>query len=303
MQSTGKSRYIANGELLSGDRIEELLQKKGFKPKEKIIINSSCLYIKCLTKSGHSVFVELDTGGIVAKTGCDFAYIKSDKAELVPYAYRMGCFKTAGSHVAGVAFQCEDGICTLTSIDEPYPKMVNFVTRENCNIKVRTAFISEQGPHAYPIVRLSEILVDSELVHSMIAESSDNIMRVSYALSHTKLIKLSQKISNLGDSLTHFMMVKDEKMKELCDSIKKLESVAENNSSCDAKILCDDDKAKDAQITANLAKRRKLFTNLIRSSNCIISSGPQISKICEGISEMSKCMEKEYLNLDKVFRV
>ena len=302
MQHAIKSKYV-DKEILSKNRAEEVLQSKGFYPHEKIITSSSCLYIKCLTTSGYIVFVELDKSGTVAKTGCDFTYIKSDISDLVSYDYRMGCFKTAGNHVAGVAFQCENGICTLTSINEQYPRVANFVTMESYNIQYRSGFVSNQNPQAYPIVRLGEILIDSKLVHSMIAESSDNMMRASYSLTHAKLLNVDKEIIGLNDSVKNFMTIRNEKMKDLCNSIKILEDVAENNSYCDSSNICEEDRIKDAKIMANLAERRKLFTNLIKACNNVAAIGSHFRKFCEEITEISKYVESEYENLDKVLKL
>nr|QBK93391.1 MAG: uncharacterized protein LCPAC404_00950 [Pithovirus LCPAC404] len=288
-----------NKRILTEGRIEDVLKKNGFYAQERIITNSSCLYIKCLTKGGYLVFVELDESGTVARTGCDFTYIRSDKADLVPYDYRMGCYKTAGNHVAGVAFQCQKGICTLTSGNSQYPTMVNFVQGETCNIKSRSGFISKD-PHAYPIVRFSEILADCKLSHKMIAEASMNIAMASYALAHEKLLKLQNTIVNLGNSLTDFSILKDEKTKQLNHSIKSLESIAKKNSCCDSRDHCNEDSEKDAKILDNLARRRSMFTDLIRSCNCIVENGAHVVKICEDINKITDCMKKKYVNLDKV---
>nr|QBK93219.1 MAG: uncharacterized protein LCPAC403_03530 [Pithovirus LCPAC403] len=274
-------------------KIETDLVDKGYKIVDKINTVNLCEYIKCLNKSGHFVFVKLDKGGIVTKSNHNYTYVISEN-DLVPFEIIMGFYNTAGTIVAGIGIETQEGVSFLITDNSSYPKMTNFVTiLDSKRLSFKLACPNENLA-VYPVVRLSEIVKHPTLMTKAINVSSERIMRMQFSLAKSRLKTLSVVMEKLSLNLNLFIDLKNTKINELYKSIEELERIAKGNSKS-KKI----NEEKDFQVTKNLEIRHILFTKLLHICNRVHTIS-KLDTLNDHIVDVTEHIKSNYNDLDSV---
>ncbi len=275
--------------------LESILRDHGYRVIDRINTSNLCEYIKCLSKSGHYVFVKPDTRGVVSKSTSDYTYMITED-ELVPYEMYVGLYKTAGTGVSGIGIESQDGITFVITTDSKYPTITNFINDQS----IRMICPSNENLLAYPVVKLSEIVSHHDHILRVIKLSSKNIMRTQYALARTRLKLLKDTMIKVTENMDTFIELKELKLRELLKSIDELEDVAAGNEKCSGRdIIIPEKEEKDRQITNNLEMRHNLFTGLIHMCNrmCTVC---KLSSVNDHIVEVIGHIHSKYDDLDKV---
>jgi uncharacterized membrane-anchored protein YhcB (DUF1043 family) len=263
--------------------LEKELISKGYMPMEKVIIrektNDKARYIKSMNKLGQTVFIDLDSEGTIQVNPQDITLTQTNKSTMVPYSAKMGTMNCLDLDICGVAFECSNGICTLQrDIRSTTPVETTFTTVEDYAPK--TALV-KGSPVAYPIVRLSEIRNNDQLVLKTINKATRKLRNDSYGNCIHHLRESSHLINNLSAEYNRFIDHQRNLFKSLSSSIESLEdSVLEID---DVDKLNSDEKEVYALKQYNLKERNDYVIELL--------------KICQDVSEVSsKVSIKEYTN-------
>nr|QBK92460.1 MAG: uncharacterized protein LCPAC401_00980 [Pithovirus LCPAC401] len=270
--------------------LETVLRNHGYRVIDRINTSNLCEYIKCLSKSGHYVFVKPDEEGVVSKSNSDYIY-RITEDELISYEMYAGLYNTIGSGVAGIGIESQDGVTFIITSDSRYPTVTNFINDQSINMLCP----NNENLLAYPVVRLSEILSHSKYIEKMIKSSSKNIMRIQYTLARSRLITLKGTMVKVNEYVDTFIKLKSIKITELLKSIDELEDVADGNEKCSEK-----NEEKDRQVTDNLEMRHNLFTNLVHMCNRICTIC-KLNEVNDHMVEVTEHIKSKYNDLDKVF--
>jgi hypothetical protein len=263
--------------------IEKELVSYGYMPMEKVIIRTKsddkARYVKAMNKVGQTLFIELDGEGVVQVTSKDITLTQTNKSTMVPYSAKMGTMNCLDLDVCGVAFECSNGICTLQrDIRSTSPVETTFTTVEEYAPK--TALV-KGSPVAYPIIRLSEIRNNNELVLRTVNKAVQKLRNDSHSTCTHYLQESSQIINEMSNEYNRFVNNQRNLFKSLSKSIEILETkVLEVH---DVDRLGQDDKEVYALRQYNLKERNEYVVELL--------------KICQDVSEVSKRSTiKEYTN-------
>ena len=163
------NKSLENGE----PNIEKLLFDMGFIATDKIIVNDdkgkTIRYIKVLTPSGYRAFVDPDINGEIITNGNEKIMSETQNVSSIPYSIKNGSLECASNMVCGVAYECSDEICVLRNSITRGPEEIVFTTEPEVTKIGSMEYVS------YPIVKLSEILEDSQQVNLNIEEVSNRL--------------------------------------------------------------------------------------------------------------------------------
>lgn len=163
-------------ETVAQGSIENELLAKGYTPISRIAVNQGQdikgVYIKAVSPIGTIVYIALDAGGILSVTRSDIAETKVGGATSIPYSSKIAAAQCAGLAVCGIAYECKEGVCTLTTDDQGVAKEDLFITTASRSQSIG-AFAGDLLP--YPIVRLSDIRAAPE-------QTLENIREVASAI-------------------------------------------------------------------------------------------------------------------------
>ncbi len=168
--------------------LEQFLIERGFVSTDRIVTTDekgkkTIEYVKVITEKGQRAFVELDIdGGFISDIKKDIVMNSIESGSMIPYSIRSGSLECASTDVCGIAFECTDKICILRRDNNLDPKEVVFTTKTpTSSFHLETSSMSGEleGVSSYPIVKMSEIMIDPKTV-------IDNIYMVSNRLKAQK---------------------------------------------------------------------------------------------------------------------
>src|SRR5438445_4884722 len=125
-------------------------------------------YIKALNKLGQKVYILIDVK-YDNQLDADLTLIETKRGNILPYSLKSGAALLFGMDVTGVAFECDkNGLCVLTHSIDDQDDNLNVI---ESNFTFLDAYqqnhvvIENYGCHlSYPVVKLSEIRVNNQLV-------------------------------------------------------------------------------------------------------------------------------------------
>ena len=192
--------------------VEELLMHHRYHILKRIFINSDsgviARYIKAFDRNGHVVYIEPDVDGSIMRGEEEAVYEEKTGNIPIPYSYKTGTIKCVETGACGVVFECNGSYCTVRAnpADVSMP-MENFYCE--AEMKSTEVMFDESHVTAYPIVRLSEILENPELVCENIVKVSHRIMEVTYRLAREEMEAGRAALCKLVEVWNHYSCVQE----------------------------------------------------------------------------------------------
>jgi len=288
--------------IIENSSLENELLNAGYAPSSKIIVRTDngekrTQYIKAINKKGQSVFILVDVTGYTTARSSDLTLIESHSASVVPYSVKTGAYTCAGKDVCGVAFECgSDAVCVLArGTQDLSPKEANFVLVEPHALS--SAVIETDGSiMAYPVIRLSEIRANPDLVLSNTDLVTRRLRNSSYIAELQELANAQQSIQQLIAAFVKFNGMREVSAVSLNTTLTQLE--AWNNEYIKCPPQTDDAKDKYRKLQYNLAFRNEGIATLLRSMKKVSDFGKQIDDISKEINEITNYCENEFKNLN-----
>lgn len=192
-------------ETVAQGSIENELLAKGYTPISRIAVNQGQdikgVYIKAVSPIGTIVYIALDAGGILSVTRSDIAETKVGGATSIPYSSKIAAAQCAGLAVCGIAYECKEGVCTLTTDDQGVAKEDLFITTASRSQSIG-AFAGDLLP--YPIVRLSDIRAAPEQTLENIREVASAIRAKARERLAKDVLESDQKAKALAAALSEY---------------------------------------------------------------------------------------------------
>lgn len=287
--------------IVSKASIENELINAGYAPLSKIVIQGEggekrTEYIKAVNMMGQKVFIYIDANGYTTVKANDLTLISPQNASVVPYSIKTGAYNCAGKDVCGVAFECgSDAVCVLARApNDLTPKESNFVFEEKSG---ETAVFEEGSIMTYPVVRLSEIRANPNLV----LQNSDTVTRRLRNTVYTSLLQelatTQKSIEKLNESFLMF-----DKMR--ADAATKLNTTLTQLEQWNAVYMSNppnSDEAKDRyrMLQFNLSLRNENIALLLRSMMKVSELTSGINSITKQITDIIEVGDKEFANIDQ----
>jgi hypothetical protein len=274
-------------ELLAKNSKMADLVKNGYHPVSTVIVKNNeggleGRYVKALNKMGQHVFVLLDTQGYTAVDPKDLTMIEAKAASIVPLGVKASGLDNAGAEVSGVAFECNEGVCTLIRGQDTTPRETSFVYVEK---KAEKAAIIQDHVIAYPIVRLSEIIANPELVMKNVDLATRRIRNAAYQNVLWKTKKEGEYIAALNAAFARFTSVCGESFAQLNKDINMLEGF--NAQAMQIKSLSTLEQAKHEKVMNNLAYRNEMVPKILMKCEEVAAAKEELAAITARINSVT----------------
>ncbi len=215
--------------------IDATLKKMGFIPLAKILKENKDVrtkeliaYIKVLSPRGEKALVQLDKEGMKSKVfQGDVVYVTSEEpALMIPSTAKTGYSRCTNPSVCGLVLECDGEICTISREGtEMIPQEISFTLMSKEKPAVKSALISStSGVMAYPIVRFSEILMDSEAVTDNIHENTVDIHKYAIRMNYTTSEELKDVLQSYPEKIAKFTEMQGNILQEIGSVINELNS-------------------------------------------------------------------------------
>ena len=284
--------------------IEKELIKHGFVPINTISIQNDKKvqidrYIKALNKMGQKVYILLDVDND-DNLDADLRLIETKKGHILPYSYKLKTMNIASMDVSGVAIECDKkGLCVLSNTiqdcDDYLTTNEAYFTFLEPN-QINTVVENEGCYLSYPVVKLSEIRVNNQLV----VEGTNVVTKKLRCADYQNYIKdlgdLQTDLKELNDSYIDFKNVIDANACKIKDTIKELEEYSQYYID---KPPCEDcDYKKYSLIKHNLMLRNDYNIYLLCGMKRIIEQKSHIDYMIQNLHDLTDFFEKQLCSLD-----
>lgn len=286
---------------IQNDDVEVMLLRHSYIPEDRIFTkdaNGQIMgrFIKVQSPSGSSALVDINVPGVmaVAKNDMTTIEIESGKALDIPLDVKTGTLSCAGNGVCGVAFECSNGICTISRGADMQPKETNFVKVSEVS---EEAAVIGSTPFAIPIVKLSEILENPIDVDKKINSSTSRIYQASFMKCQEDVKSLQGSIGKLNseyNALTNNLQAASNNITVTINELR-----AYNNRfyqlNPDSKTEID----KHNKVVEELKARNELYEGLFRICKIVSSNIDAVDALTKNFSDINNVIRKDYRDLDR----
>lgn len=288
--------------IIANSSLENELLGLGYITVSKIVIKADdgtkrTQYIKAINKKGQKVFILVDVQGYTTALQTDLTLIETNNVNgnIVPYSLKTGAYNCAGTDVSGIAFECgSDAVCVLVrGVKEITPKESTFVFIEQPGMQV----MGQKGSiMTYPIVRLSEIRANADLILCNTDIVTRRLRNKAYVAELEELAVAQQSIGKLNAAYVRFNCMREDNACKLNRTLTQLEQW---NDIYMANPPCSDE-AKDRyrRLQYNLMQRNEGITTLLRCMKKVADKYQEIDCITREIDEITEYCEKEFINVE-----
>jgi hypothetical protein len=288
---------------VADQNIEKALLERGFISTEKILTkdeagNVMCRFIKARDNLGHALYIELDTSekdGMGYLTVCDEDRVMSisREASVIPYSLKVGSFEASSSSLFGVGFECDNQVCVMSRKDnslEPIETVFSFSNDMG---------VQEKHPIPFPIVKLSEVLANPQLVLQNIAGSHARMRNIAFSSCVKDVSLMQENAGNMCREVERFANKSKEVAETLENTIKYLEDMHDKYIQVGAKT--ETDLANLKAIRFNLNKRADLQSDFISLCHSMRERAQRIAVLEDEIRSLNDFSDNLFTGLAYIF--
>lgn len=288
--------------LIQNSSLENELLNAGYAVLGRIVVRDGTgvdhtQYMKAVNKNGQKVFILIDGEGYSSARATDLTLIESDRATLVPYSLKTSAYTCAGKDVCGVAFECgPDSVCVLAREPQDLtPRETNFVYVERSS--PAAASVDMDGTlSTYPVIRLSEIRANPELVLANTDVVTRRLRNTEYEYAHADLVATAAAARRVEEALNRFDALIDNtapKINATLNTLSQWNEIYISNPPQD-----EVEKAKYRNLQFNLAQRNENISTLLRSMTRVNEYRAQLEDIARSIEEIVNFDAAEFANVE-----
>lgn len=283
--------------IIAKSGIEDQLLNNGYTPVVKIVLKDNSVkdifYVKAVNKKGQKVFVLVDVEG-GSFTG-DVVLTSSKGTSNVPHSIKTGAYTCAGHDVCGIAFECgNSSVCVLSRHeDELNPVEANYLFASG---GAQGLLDIPDNVMSYPIVRLSEILANADVVLENTDEVTRRLRNTAYVSEMQDLAATCDSANKLQEALAAFDNTRQDVVTKLNQTLVILEEwndiyIANPPSS-------EEDKEKLKQLQYNLALRNEGISTLLRAIKKVSGNRSILENVARDINSVTEFCVKEFANIE-----
>ena len=278
--------------LVQSKSLDEELVRSGYTPLSKIVVVESnngtqVPLVKAQNDIGEPVYIAVDTNDTyIAQSPNDPRFKTSKSLVSIPKAEKEMAFSQAGLGVAGVAMECNDGLCTImhdTQAKAPREMNYGLIAGKKNNDNVVAS---------YPIVKLSELRMNASSVQKNVECALRKMRNASLKACLCDVEKVQKKFDCLCGLFRDVSDLRSKVIKEFHHSMTVLENAHDNYAKCPAK-----NAEKIKQIAFNIEKRNAKFPHLIESCKEVANLDKTIDDINKALEETKCALQKKFKHL------
>jgi uncharacterized coiled-coil DUF342 family protein len=206
----------------------------------------------------------------------------------------MGALDCAGLDVCGVAFECNDSVCTLSrDVVDQTPKETTFVFSEK---HVERAAIMDEDLVAVPIVKMSEIRANPELTLRNTDTATRRIRNASYKNVMAQLDSMKDSLKTLNESVESFDEVKNDVTNRLAKSLSTLENY--NRNFMAKPIQSEEDRNTYRKLLYNLRRRNELFVTFLQYVRRVAEEIVKFAQNADEVKAITNELKEEFSQVD-----
>lgn len=285
---------------LQEDSAEEL-RKFGYTPISSIAVRDpdgtmGARYIKAHNPMGQIVYISLDGGGYTVVQPNDLTHIDERVAQVVPLSVKSEAMSTAGNGVNGVAFECNEGVCTIVRNRTMEPVETSFVYVEKRSDRAATLGSDLFG---YPIIRLSDIKANPREVLRQTMAATSNMRNSVYTSCMQTLRAEEAKLKALNEAFHNFSKARDQAAHDLKHSMAKLVSYREQYLQNPAAYTSEVEVAKHRAVYEELQRRNNLFTLLPSACRQAAKISDHLSAATNTLNSLTALVQQHFAHINK----
>jgi hypothetical protein len=283
-------------DIVNSNSVETQLESKKYIVLDRILTNDDGVqvhYIKAYDPNGVIVYIMMDSVGSLAVKSDEIKAMLPIKESKIRVSDKMAASTCAGTGICGVALICNDEVCIMLRNNDG-------TTTENSYQSSTPLLNTGDSPVSHIVVRMSEILSDSEGCLLRSFEANDRMMRAAFFSAEETLNRAVKKAELLQKAISSFI----ENRKA---AYERLERDRHNLSAYTNKYYNQfvkgtlDAQADSMYVSAssNLYARNKIFLDLISLTNTFSAEEDQLEKICNTIISINNMIVEKHQSTSK----
>lgn len=272
----------------------DILKKEGYTIIRSVTVNEkgSVKYVKAYNVYGNIVYIYLDiTDEILYDDGERNRFIVKEFAgsSRIPHSSISSLNSTP--HSSGKVFECNDELCVLIRKNDGGTE--KNVYRVYDPIKSESIISLDNGISGYPLIRVSEIIMDPEGTLIRTSEISEYILSES-------LDQIKRESNRLSETLADLIEVNDTFVDE---SVKTLKSINVEKNSISRRLASTSDEAKAENLRRNVFLREAQRDKILKLQKEIFSVRKVLQQVklqIEMSSEVVTHLHKEFPNSEEI---
>jgi uncharacterized protein YecT (DUF1311 family) len=283
-------------DIVNSNSVETQLESKKYIVLDRVLTNDDGVqvhYIKAYDPNGVIVYIMMDSVGSLAVKSDEIKAMLPIKESKIRVSDKMAASTCAGTGICGVALICNDEVCIMLRNNDG-------TTTENSYQSSTPLLNTGDSPVSHIVVRMSEILADSEGCLLRSFEANDRMMRAAFFSAEETLNRAVKKAELLQKAISSFI----ENRKA---AYERLERDRHNLSAYTNKYYNQFIKSSlDAQAdsmyvsaSSNLYARNKIFLDLISLTNTFSAEEDQLEKICNTIISINNMIVEKHQSTSK----
>lgn len=314
---TKMSKYVCDPNFDKGKSVNQLLKDKGITLQMIIATQHTDYtsfdsivkadYIRAETKDGYPFIIYLDAKGHVKTEECVTEMTCLQEKRFVSESQLKAAYQICTPAVRGVALFTPNGI--TVGMYNQRMKMVEYHHAYlHIEEKEDEKTVEDEVAVAYPIIPLSEIIMNSEVITQRIhfvMEPLRNLIKERAVKTAKDILK---EVDILPRNLKHFSDDFFTRLEKLQCSIEKLRDIYKENErfNCDcaeeAKCNCEAEKNKVMEMTRyNIAVRERYVNEMLALYAAVCSKMKILSSITDHLISARDILDTRYCDFDHTF--
>lgn len=271
--------------------VQEELIKLGYAPISKVVVskegNLEGKYIKALNLYCQHIYIELDVEGVLAVEEGTIAHLERETVSEIPLNVEMDDLRCAESDVCGVAFECKNGVCTLTQEETSTPKRTSFIRVEK-NEEVAALMLDDNI--AYPVVKFSEIRANPSASLEAQNNATTLLRNKSYDNLVQNLNEMSQYINVLLVEFNTFNASRNSLSAKVHEDLVNLERL--KNSYLNTPPLHSEEEREYKATIKAICRRNKIVVDILECAMQVTNNLEILKGMVQNIiAAKSECLE------------
>ena len=253
-------------------------------------------FVKVTSPSGYAALVDVNIDGVmaIAKSDMTTVEIESSQALDIPLEIKTGALNCTGNGVCGVAFECDNGLCTVSRGQDMQPRETHFVKVSEV---ADEAAVIGGSPFAIPIVKLSEILENPMDVDAKISNASRRIYEASFLKCREDLSDLNTSIERLSAEFLALRNNLSAASNNVQVTVNELQDY--NNIFVSSSITDEVEIAKHEKVVAELKARNDLYRRLLNLCQVVYRHHDDVNSLTQKFADINNVVRKDFGNLDR----
>lgn len=276
--SIEKATLMTNySEIVNANSVEAQLEAKKYTILDRIVTNEEGIqvnYIKAYDPNGVIVYILMDTIGNLSISEDELKPMSLINESKIRVSDKMAASTCAGTGICGVALICNDEICMMVRNNDG-------TTTEKSYQSSTSILNTGENTVAHIIVRMSEILSDTEGTLNRSLEANERVMRAAYHSAQETLNRAVVKAKLLQEAIDSFIKnrekayidIEKEKMALSSFTYKYYNQFVKGN-------LDSSEETRYIESSMNLYARNKVFLDLISITNMFSDEEDEMEKTC-----------------------